>query len=97
LFLFRHTSVPSTVIPVAEYYYYNIGTLPEGQYTITFYDAILGGIPVIPNDPNVTLRQFGEPIAFGVGAPTAVPSLSSWGLALMFFAFLLITYCCVKN
>lgn len=81
---------PCTLIPIADYYYYNIGNLPEGQYTITFYDAIEGGLPVEPNDPNVTLAQFGEPITFGVGTQAQVPGLSFWGLSMLVMMFVLL-------
>ncbi|MCX7545629.1 hypothetical protein [Marinicella gelatinilytica] len=88
---------PCTVIPVADYYYYNLGTLAEGEYTITFYRTPGGTLPVDPNDPNIFFEQFGEPIIFGVGNITAVPTHSIWGLILMFSAFIVVTLYIVKR
>lgn len=82
---------PCTPIPVAEYYYYNIGVLPVNQYTITFYDVIVGDIPTEPNDPNIVVREFGEPISFGVGSTAVqVPAISFSAVLFLVIIFILI-------
>ncbi len=84
---------PCTVIPTPEYYFYNIGSLPEGEYTITFF--ITGVLPVDPNNPNIITEQFGDPITFNVlggSSSVAVPILSTWGTMLLVLAFLCMGY-----
>src|SRR5690606_23799459 len=88
---------PCTVIPVADYYYYNLGTLPEGEYTITFYRTPGGTLPVDPDDPNVIFEQFSDPITFGVSGIPVVPSMSVLGFFLMAITFVLVALYKIKK
>ncbi|MCB1583797.1 MAG: S8/S53 family peptidase [Xanthomonadales bacterium] len=85
------TFSPCTILPIPDYNYLNIGTLPAGEYTITLFHSV---VPIsLPPDPSENLGQYGEPITFNVlGTPQSisVPAFSFTGLSLLLVLVLLI-------
>ena len=76
---------------------YSLGTLPEGQYTITVYVSPGLELPPNPLDAIITSNQYGEPVTFLVGQVRAVPFLNLFGLLSMAVSMMLIAFISFKR
>ena len=70
--------------------YYELGQLPEGDYSIQVYAVgELTPLPVPPPDPfPYPVYAFGSPVNFSVTKPVIISSTSELGLGILVFLFL---------
>ncbi len=96
--VFIYSSVGTSPCPPGSILFsYNIGTLPEGQYSIAAFETYGFELPDDPLDPSVILTQLGTPVSFGVSTPRTVPTLNLNGIIVMLCIMMMFAFFAAKT